>query len=326
VDPRTTLATLAKGQKRMKTMTIEAAVAWAVRDELPKVGADPLGKMVRAGAPNGCSSPALAAAMAGSMGGAIDARANRYGVVPDLAALDRLTAHPAALLIGEAMLGLDAIEPAGFAEWDAFEDIEDLAADPIAGPLLAQAKADARHQAGAMARMLGALSALMVKRAVLPMPRGWECGEVTVEVLKDHGKPRWFRQVARPAQWNEDGEVIATEMVEVDGYNAKAGRPFPDAYRKHRLSPDPLLVALARAEWQLWRAGLDVILEDCARPALEMGVRLMPSALPMRPWVEGLPACRIISGGAALAHERAQERPRAGAPLAQWQPSHKQGA
>lgn len=312
----------------MKTMTIEAAVAWAVRDELPKVGADPLGKMVRAGAPNGCSSPALAAAMAGSMGGAIDARANRYGVVPDLAALDRLTAHPAALLIGEAMLGLDAIEPAGFAEWDAFEDIDDLAADPIAGPLLAQAKADARHQAGAMARMLGALSALMVKRAVLPMPRGWECGEVTVEQVRSRttGQACWFRKVERAAQWNEDGEVTATELVEVDGFNPKTRRPFPEAYRKYVLSPDPLAVALARAEWRLWRAGLDVILEDCAGPALAMGLRIMPSPLPMRPWVDGLPECRIISGGEALPHERAAERPRAGASLAQWQPAHKQGA
>jgi hypothetical protein len=305
----------------MKTMTIEAAVAWAVRDELPKVGADPLGKMVRAGAPNGCSSPALAAAMAGSMGGAIDARANRYGVVPDLAALDRLTAHPAALLIGEVMLSLDTIEPAGFAEWDAFEDMDDLANDPIAGPLLQQAKADARLQAGVMARMTGALSALMVKRAVLPMPRGWECGEVTADVIKDHGKPCWFRMVSRPAQWNEAGEVTATEMVEVDGYNPKGGRPYPDAYRKHRLTPDPLHVALARAEWQMWRAALDVILEDCAGPALEHGVRIMPSALPMRPWVEGLPECRIISGGEAMPHERAPQRPRAGAPLGQWRPT-----
>jgi hypothetical protein len=310
----------------MKTMTIEAAVAWAVRDELPKVGADPLGRMVRAGAPNGCASPALAAAMAGSMGGAIDARANRYGVVPDLAALDRLTPHNAALLIGEAMLSLDTIEPAGFADWDAFEDMDDLAADPIAGPLLEQAKADARLQAGTMARMTGALSALMVKRAVLPMPRGWECGDVTADVIKDHGKPRWFRKVARPAQWNEDGEVTATETIEVDGYNAKAGRPHPDAYRKHTLSPDPLLVALARAEWQLWRAALDVILEDCAGSALEHGVRIMPSALPMRPWVDGLPVCRVISGGDTIPHERARQPPRAGSPLRQWRPAYEQGA
>jgi hypothetical protein len=302
----------------MKTMTIEAAVAWAVRDELPKVGRDALTALVRAGAPNGCASPALASHMAGQIGGTIDAGTNRYGVVPDLGALGRMEPHPAALLIGEALLALDACEPAGFDEWDAFEDIDGLAADPIAAPLLAQARADARRQAGALARWTTSLSSLMVNRAVLGPPRGWDCDGIRVEMVKDRGKPCWFRMIPRPVQWNADGEVTATEMVEADGYNAKAGRPYPDAYRKHVLSPDPLAVALARAEWQLWRAALDVICEDVAGVALDMGARILPSALPMRPWVDGLPACRIISGGDAMPPERTARRPRAGAPLSQW--------
>jgi len=286
----------------MRTMTIEAAIIWAVRDELPKVGADVVGGWIRASAPTGCTSPARAAATAGALGASIEARTNRFGVVPDMGALGRMEPHPAALVIGEALLGLDSIEPAGFAEWDAFADLDTLSSDPIAGPLLARARTDAQGRAGAFARMIGALSSLMVKRAVLGPPQGWDCGEVTAEVIKDRGKPCWFRTVARPSQWNEHGEVTATEMVEVDGFNPKTRRPYADAYRRHVLSPDPLLVALARAEWQLWRAALDVVLEDAGEGALAHGVRLLPSRLPMSPWLEPVEGQRVLSGGEAVGH------------------------
>jgi hypothetical protein len=278
----------------MKRMTIEAAVAWAVRDELPKVGADAVGQWVRASAPNGVSSPALAAHAAGSLGASVDARTNRYGVVPDFGALGRINPHPAALALGEAMLALDAVQPGGFAEWEAFDDLADLAGDAIAAPLLDAARKDAQAQAGTMARMIGGLSSLMVKRAVLGAPRGWACGEVRAEVVcGSTGQPCWFRVVRLPAQWNEEGEVTRWSEVEVDGYNAKAKRPYPEAYRKHRLIPDPLCVVMARAEWQLWRAALDVLAEDMVAQGDALaacGVEVLPSALPMRPWVEGMAA------------------------------------
>jgi hypothetical protein len=287
----------------MKTMVIEDAIRWAVRDELPKVGADVVGGWIRAGAPNGAASPALAASVAGQMGASVDARTNRYGVVPDFGALGRLEPHPAAVAIGEAMLALDGIEAGGFADWEAFDDLAGLGDDPVAGPLLAEARRDAQAQAGTMARMTGSLSALMVKRAVLGPPSGWEIGEVRAEVVTSHGKPLWFRLERRPVAWNDRDEAIAWADVETDGYNAKAKRPFPEAYRKHRLEPDPLLAVLARAEWQLWRAALDVVFEDvagCGAVAVG-GVAVLPSRLPMRPWVEGMPAQpRVLGGGEAL--------------------------
>ena len=276
----------------MKRMTIEAAVAWAVRDELPKVGSDMLGRWVRASAPNGVTSPALAAHAAGSLGASVDARTNCYGVVPDFGALGRLEPHPAALALGEAMLALDAVQPSGFEDWDAFEDLAGLASDAITAPLLEQAARAARGRAGAMARMTRSLSSLVVKCAVLGAPTGWACGHVTTRLVSaDNGMPLWFRMVKRPAQWNDDGEVTAWTEVEVDGYNDKAKRPYPEAYRKHMLTPDPMGVVTARAEWQLWRAALDVLAEDMQAQADELagvGVEITPCLLPLRPWVEGL--------------------------------------
>jgi hypothetical protein len=289
----------------MKTMVIEDAIRWAVRDELPKVGADVVGGWIRAGAPNGAASPALAASVAGQMGASVDARTNRYGVVPDFGALGRLEPHPAAVAIGEAMLALDGIEAGGFADWEAFDDLAGLGDDPVAGPLLAEARRDAQAQAGTMARMTGSLSALMVKRAVLGPPSGWEIGEVraVVERCPRTGNPMWFRKERRAVAWNDRDEAIAWDDIEVDGFNAKSRRPWPDAYRRSVLDPDPLLAVLARAEWQLWRAALDVLFEDvaaCEAVALG-GVAVSPSRLPMRPWVEGMPAQpRVLGGGEAL--------------------------
>jgi hypothetical protein len=298
-----------------------------VRHELPKQAAETVGGWIRASAPNGCASPALASAVAGELGAAISAPANRYGVVPDLGALGRLEPHPAALAIGEAMLGLDAVTPASMDEWDAFEDLDGLAHDPIAAPLLEQAKRDARGQAGAFARMIGALSGLMVKRAVLGAPRGWDCGEVSARLITGaNGKPLWFRKVTRPAAWNMRGEVTATCEVEVDGRNDKTQRPHDNAYRKHELTPDPLTVALARAEWQLWRAALDVIWEDAHDEALAHGVTLTPSRLPMRPWVEPMPCPRVLGGGEVVEQGMGRVPPRAGARLLQWQPRREKGA
>lgn len=285
----------------MRTMRIEDAVRWAVRDELPKAPLDVVGGWIRAGAPAGAASPALASAVAGSLGGSMDARTNRFGVVPDMAALEAATPHPAALVIGEAMLALDVITPGGFDEWDAFEDLGPLAEDPIAGPLLAQAKRDAQAQARMVARMTGALSALMVKRAVLGPPTGWDAGEVRALVVINpaNNKPAWFRKERRPAVWNAEGEVTGWAEVEVDGYSTGRGRPHADAYRKYRLDPDPLDVVMARAQWQLWRAALDVLAEDMADGRLDgLGLAVLPALMPMRPWVEAMPeGPRVLSGG-----------------------------
>lgn len=264
----------------MRNMTIESAIRWAVVEELPKDRP----AVDRFGFAPQSQGAAYVAMMAGQLGAVVASTVNQWGVVPDESQFLQRGPHPDAVRIGEALLSLDGIQPAGMEDWDAFEDLEGLNDDPIAGPLLARARMDARHQGGAALAMTRQLSGLMVQRAVLGPPTGWEIGEVECVMECAHGKPLWFRKVRRPAVWNAAGEVVEYETVEVDGRNPKTRRPYDDAYRKHRLEPDPLGVALARAEWQVWRAALDVLQVELDG-RLE-AIALLPSRMPWRPWVE----------------------------------------
>lgn len=281
-------------------MTIERAIAWAVREELPKV-------QVLAGlahAPNGCvTGSGLKGVLA--LGTRIDhVPVNAYGVVA--LAGEHGRCDDDALRIGQALLALDAMARDmagqmvdGLASWDAFEDLAGLDADPIAAPLLAQARDDARARARMVARLMAAPSEMMIRAAVLGPPRGWALDEVRADVVRaSNGRPAWFRRERRPVAWNEDGEATAFDDVEVNGFNARAQRPHVDAYQRHVLTPDPLAVATARAEWQLWRAALDVLHEDLSG-RLER-ITLMPSAQPWRPWLEGEAARPHILPGPAL--------------------------
>jgi hypothetical protein len=268
-----------------RAMSVEDALRWAVRDELPKARPD-LGSL---GAPRtGFSSPAYAAQAAGTLG-AMAVAVNRYGVVSELTQFASAAPHADALKLGEAMLALDDCRPAAFGDWEPFEDAAPACADEAAA--WARASALARGQAGTRAGVEGglglrAVSGLMVKAAVLGPPGGWELGEVKMDVMRtENGQPRWFRSIERACRWNDAGEACAWEMVEVDGYNDKGKRPHADAYRRTVLTPDPLGVALARADWQVWRVALDVVFEDVMERGGLGTIELQPCALPWRPWM-----------------------------------------
>lgn len=281
-------------------MTIERAIAWAVREELPKVQV--LSELARA--PNGCvTGSGLKAVLA--LGTRIDhVPVNAYGVVA--LAGEHGRCDDDALRIGQALLALDAMARDmagqmvnGLGEWDAFEDLAGLDADPIAAPLLMQARMDARARAGMAARLLASPSEMMIHAAVLGPPRGWALDEVRAEVVRaSNGRPAWFRRERRAVAWNDDGEAIAFDDVEVNGFNARAQRPHADAYQRHVLTPDPLQAAIARAEWQLWRAALDLLHEDLAGRLARITV--LPSAQPWRPWLEGEAARPRVLPGPAL--------------------------
>jgi hypothetical protein len=281
-------------------MTIERAIAWAVRDELPKVQA--LAGLAHA--PNGCvTGSGLKGVLA--LGTRIDhVPVNDYGVVA--LAGEHGRCDDDALRIGHALLALDAMARdmagqmvAGLGEWDAFEDLAALDACAIAGPLLAQARSDARARAAMAARLMAAPSEMMIRAAVLGPPRGWALDAVRPEVVRaSNGRPAWFRRERRAVAWTEDGEPTAWDDVEVNGFNARAQRPHGDAYQRHVLTPDPLAVAIARAEWQLWRAALDLLHEELDGRLAR--ITLLPSAQPWRPWVEGQAASARVLHGPAL--------------------------
>jgi hypothetical protein len=93
--------------------------------------------------------------------------------------------------------------------------------------------------------------------------------------------PAWFRKTTITTKTGEPYEV------ETDGFNPKSRRPYPDAYRKTFLDPDPVFAVVARAEWQLWHMALVTVAADIANRLT--GHRLLPCAADPAPW-EGGPA------------------------------------
>ena len=301
----------------MRRMDVEAAIAWAVRDELPKVQAQGAGRMVRSDlARLGYGAGPLAAFSA--LGTAVDGGAlNAFGLVPF--GSEGLP-HPDAVTIWQALQLLDACALGDLDGWDAFPDLAAIEADAAGALLVARARADARALAGAQAAMRAQPSRLMVRAAVLGPPAGWEIGPVEVDVERGpYGKPLWFRRRAVACAWNERDEATAFHEMEVDGYDARARRPHADAYQRKVLRPCPLPAAMARAEWQIWRAGLDVVLEACREWGLE-SIAVEASQRPWEPWAgQGAGGPRVLSGGPALPMEPQPDRPRAGRSILRWQ-------
>lgn len=93
------------------------------------------------------------------------------------------------------------------------------------------------------------------------------------------GKPRWFRRLPVTSE-GAFGPV--TEEIEWDGFDHKRRRPFPDAYTKSYLDPDPVPVVPGRAEYELWRAALDLLVDDLSG-TLESREPLA-SPRPRQPW------------------------------------------
>ena len=125
---------------------------------------------------------------------------------------------------------------------------------------------------------------------------GWGAEPPRLDWLRDDaGRERWFRKVEKPVSWDASGNVVGVADVEAEGWDAKNWRPYARAYRRPVLTPCPLAVARRRAEWQLWRAALDVVYEivaggevviDGVRRVWPDAVRVLPCALPWRPWDE----------------------------------------
>jgi hypothetical protein len=126
-------------------------------------------------------------------------------------------------------------------------------------------------------------SAIVVKYAVLGGAPDWELERTRLEVERhDNGRPKWFRLVMR---WEGDvggnPELGSWHDVEGDGFNAKARRPYPEAYRICRLEPDPTPAIQGRIEYELWRSALDWLVVETEGLT---EVRLQASPRALRPW------------------------------------------
>lgn len=163
--------------------------------------------------------------------------------------------HPDALAIAAAVEALDD---------EAIEEGE--AHDLLAGwPDFGMAGEAAVARAWSMVTLIedghrwlrSPLSALVRRAAILGVWPEWRCEQPQSGVeMGRNGRPKWFRIVSCPVEWAEDGTVLRTAEMEVDGYNLIRRQPYAGAYRKGVLTPDPAAALARRIEYGLTHAAL----------------------------------------------------------------------
>lgn len=248
----------------MKVMVIDALLRWAYRDELPKA--------VDRGTGGRWAPGFMALASYGQLYTLVD-EPNRYGVMPSPAGGEP---HADAMAVWRAVQALDA---AAFDLGPDWAPLDDLGALGVAG-------------ADAVARAVQALSVqieggrlamrttardLVERHARLGDQPAWQIDPPVVRpVVSRNGRLKWF---VREEMVLADGTV---RVVEVDGFDRTAGRPVAGAYTKTELEPDPVLGLVARGEWAVWRAALDVLADVLSGTLLEHIVGAC--RLPYEPW------------------------------------------
>lgn len=258
----------------MKTIGIEAFLSWAYREELPKAEAG--------------TGQALTRSLGGTLAGGWDAvsrqgelmaetvrdgRVNAFGVLP--LSIDCGPPHPDALVAHEAVSALDRWEIGLPEDWDPLADMHLSEADRRD----AVARAMPRIVVGCegIARFRQRPAELVRHHAIMRSAPCWEAqAPVSKFVLGTNGKPAWFRRVTAT-------EGMTTFEREVDGFNPRSQRPWPGAFKKTYLDPDPAFAAADRAEYEIWHAALAQVCETLAQAGLA-GHRVLPSARPGRPW------------------------------------------
>lgn len=223
----------------MKRIGIEALLAWAYRQELPKAGSGTLRGHAGPGA--GIGGWDMVAEY-GELHALIDT-SNHWGCVPDFSTEDE--PHPDAVLVGQAVA---RFADATFEACEGYDVLGDLRLEDGSG--LTDEERDDCHRRGlAIARINEArMPATIARRAILGTVPDW-VGYPVVRglVTGPNGRDVWVRRVARPAA---DGQPDV--ILELDGYDRRRQRPLPGAVRKTRLTPDPVQIVIDRVEYQAW--------------------------------------------------------------------------
>jgi hypothetical protein len=276
-----------------KPIEIEKLLAWTFREELPKAGA------ARALTGIGFGRAHRAVEKFGEYLTLIDCDGiNRFGVVSDLMAMEEPDAD--AIAVFEAVTALDEIEVELPEGWNPLGDMDGIEAE-LPG-LLARAldKVTVIDAAGARRMKVGP-GAIVTRHAIMGDAPCWQADQPERKVvLGAKGTPAWFRSITVETS---DGPMAQ----EVDGYDQKGKRPFPGAYRKTFLEPDPLPAALARAEYEVWHSALDYLAAVLDGELERFDV--LPSARPSRPWeAAGAEPSRILPNLLALSPDAAADR------------------
>lgn len=259
----------------MRTIGIEAFLAWVYREELPK-----------AEAPG--SGAALSSAMFGDGGwdavsrqGELmaetvsDGRVNSYGVLAMPAwsgappHQDAFTAHRFVGGLAQMDLGL----PDG---WSPLQGLGLSAQEERAAIARAMPRIATEHDDRWRLRFKPV--ELVRRYAILGGCPPWEADIPKARFVEMHGKPQWFRIVM------EEGAFGRLYEREVDGFNQRSRRPYPGAYRKTFLEPDPMGAVIERAEYEVWHAALAMLVEDLNASGELTAHRISASPRSARPW------------------------------------------
>ncbi len=241
-----------------KSIGIEAFLAWCYREELPKTP--------RLGNGPANYGPSL------RTDDYVD-HCNVWGLVPDFGA--RSWPHPDAVRAGNLVMELGDFAVGMPEDWQPLADMVGMEGIEEA-TMRAINELTVRDSAGGT-RLRVMPERLIVRHALLGGTPDWQAEMPAVKVVtRANGKPCWFRRVMVRQR---TGDMIEAE---VDGYDQRAKRPFPGAYRKTRLVPDPADAVLGRAEYEIWHAALAVLVEEL-RGQLE-AYELEHCTRPARPW------------------------------------------
>lgn len=246
---------------------------WAYREELPKTQAAPLGPA----APRGGWDKVARWAEELSLAGLDD---NRFGVVPDLAAVG--LPHLDAMVIHAAVVALDRWPLALPDGWNPLGDMPQLGAAGAAAVARALEAMTFVGRDGERWLRRG-VGALVFRAAVTGTAPDWRMDAPRIDVeRRENGQAKWF---VRELVAFDGAFGRVSEEIERDGWDERAKRPRAGAYQKPVLAPDPVCGIVARGEYEIWRAALDALAGDLAF-ALSSAVPVAPDG-PARPWEAG---------------------------------------
>ncbi|SMD10111.1 hypothetical protein SAMN06297251_12737 [Fulvimarina manganoxydans] len=250
-----------------RSASIEAWLAWAFREELPKAGS---GKV--AGFGSGWSMFDNLA----KLGVEIDHMNGFWCTIDHSAECDP---HPHAVIIGQAVKRMADVS---FEAPDGYDLLADIRLSH-GSALTDEEREDAMARGIAMARLgENRVPGALIRLAMLGTVPDFAAEEryVRRDVTGPNGKPRWFRRVLR-----QDGEGRPTHEVEIDGYDRIKGRPYRGAYRKTVVAPDLAILVADRADYQAWVLSLNVL---AAEVGAAIGEEIGRSDRPLWPWESGI--------------------------------------
>jgi hypothetical protein len=255
----------------MKTIDIEAFLTWAYLHELPKAGARGAAPAASSGGAGGWDAVSRQGVLMTEM--ISDGRLNSYGVMS--LPIDCGPPHPDALTLHDVVGELTAMDLTIPDDWSPLGGLG-LSIDEQRAAV-DRAIHRVAHVVDGRIRLLLKPVELVRRYAILGSAPCWEAETPKARFVSVHGKALWYRKVPIEAR----GLLFEQE---VSGYDERAKRPFPGAYRKTTLEPDPALAVVDRAEYEVWHAALAMLVETLAASDALFDHRVVPSKRPARPW------------------------------------------